>query len=61
MAHLLLDDVTLTRQADITVQLRFKGGVTKELRLPLPLSAWALRKTKPEIVAQIDQLLGEHT
>jgi hypothetical protein len=31
------------------------------LRLPLPLSAWALRKTKPEIVAQIDQLLGEHT
>jgi DNA invertase Pin-like site-specific DNA recombinase len=61
MARLLLEDATLTRQEDITIQLRFKGGATKELRLPLPLSAWALRKTKPEIIAQIDQLLGENT
>jgi DNA invertase Pin-like site-specific DNA recombinase len=62
MARLLLEDVTLRReQQEISVQLRFKGGATRELRLPFPKSAWALRKTKPEIIAEIDRLLAEHT
>lgn len=61
MARLLLEDVTLVRDCDILVQVRFRGGATRELRLPLPKSAWALRKTKPEIVAEIDRLLAEHT
>jgi DNA invertase Pin-like site-specific DNA recombinase len=61
MARLLLEDVTLRRDDDILVQVRFKGGATQELHLPLPLSAWALRKTKPEIIAEIDQLLNEHS
>jgi len=43
------------------VQIRFKGGATRELRLPLPKSGWALRKTKAEIIAEIDRLLEEHT
>lgn len=62
MARLLLEDVTLQRrEQDILVQVRFRGGATKELRLPIPKSAWALRKTKPEIVAEIDRLLEDHT
>jgi len=62
MARLLLEDVTLRRdQQEILVQVRFKGGATEALRLPLPQSAWALRKTKPEIVQEIDRLLDEHT
>ena len=61
MARLLLEDVTLRRDEDILVQIRFRGGAVRELRLPLPKSAWALRKTKPEIVAEIDRLLEEHT
>lgn len=62
MARLLLEDATLQReQQEIKVQLRFKGGATRELRLPFPKSAWALRKTKPEIIAEIDRLLDEHT
>lgn len=62
MARLLLEDVTLRReQQEIHVQVRFKGGATRELRLPFPKSAWALRKTKPEIVAEIDRLLADHT
>lgn len=61
MARLLLEDVTLQRHQDILVQLRFKGGATRELRLPLPKSAWALRKTKPEIIAEIDRLMDGHT
>ena len=61
MARLLLEDVTLRREQEIIVQVRFKGGATQELRLPLPKSAWALRKTKPEIVQEIDRLLDELT
>ena len=53
--------MTLRRNDDILVQIRFKGGATQELHLPLPKSAWALRKTKPEIIAEIDRLLNEHS
>jgi hypothetical protein len=60
MARLLLEDVTLRREQDILVQVRFKGGATRQLRLPLPLSGWALRKTKPEIIAEMDRLLDQH-
>lgn len=61
MARLLLEDVTLFREEqEISAQLRFKGGATRALRLPFPKAAWALRKTKPEIVAEIDRLLDDH-
>ena len=61
MARLLLEDVTLRRDQDIQVQIRFRGGALKELHLPLPKTAWELKKTKPEIVAEIDRLLDGHT
>jgi hypothetical protein len=61
MARLLLEDVTLRRDKDILVQVRFKGGATHELRLPLPKCSWALRMTLPEIIAEIDRLLDQHT
>ena len=61
MARLLLEDVTLRRDQEIIVQIRFKGGAVQELRLPIPKSAWALRKTKPEIIAEIDRLLDSNT
>ena len=61
MARLLLEDVTLQRDEGILVQIRFRGGAARELHLPLPQSAWALRKTKPEIVAELDRLLEDHT
>lgn len=61
MARLLLEDVTLRREQEILVQVRFKGGATQELRLPLPQSAWERLKTKPETVVEIDRLLEHHT
>jgi len=62
MARLILEDVTLNRdQTLITVQVRFKGGATKVLSLPAPPNAWQLRKTKAEIVAEIDRLLEQCT
>jgi DNA invertase Pin-like site-specific DNA recombinase len=61
MVRLLLDDVTLIRGASITVHVRFRGGATRTLTLPPPLPAWALRKTSPEVIAEVDRLLDDHT
>jgi len=61
MARLLLEDVTLRRDQDVCVQLRFRGGAHHELHLPLPKRAWELKKTKPEIVAEVDRLIDHHT
>jgi DNA invertase Pin-like site-specific DNA recombinase len=62
MAGLLVEDVTLKREATtITAQVRFKGGAGKVLTLPAPLTVGELRRTRPEIVAEIDQLLDSLT
>jgi hypothetical protein len=61
MVRLLIEDVTLIKGDDITAHVRFKGGTTKSLALPLPPSAWQMRQTSPEVVREIDGLLEEHT
>ena len=61
MVRLLLDDVTLTRGDRITLGVRFKGGQTTSIGIPLPLTAPDLRRTPPEVVAEIDRLLDHHT
>ncbi len=61
MVRLLIEDVTLLRQDEIVAHVRFRGGATHSLHLPLPLTAWQLRQTDPAVVAEIDQLLNEHT
>ena len=40
MVRLLLEDVTLNRDHQLTLQIRFKGGAHKTLNLPLPLQSW---------------------
>jgi len=61
MARLILEDVTLARGKEITAHIRFKGGATRTLILPLPIPAPQLRKTKPNIVEEINRLLDHHT
>jgi hypothetical protein len=61
MVRLLLADVTLIRGNGITVHVRFSGGATKTLELPRPLTAWELRTTPAEIVAEVDRLTDHHT
>lgn len=60
MVRLLLEDVTLTRGEQISVNIRFKGGATTMLSLPVPLSAFMARKTRPEIVEEVDHLLEQY-
>ena len=61
MVRLLLDDVTLVRTDEIVAHVRFRGGVIRTIRLPLPRNAADLRRTDPAVVAEIDRLLDGHT
>ena len=61
MARLLIADVTLLKETEIRAQVRFHGGATHTLHLPLPKPAWLLRQTPAPVVAEIDRLLEDHT
>ena len=61
MVRLMVDDVTLLRAEDVTVHVRFRGGVTKTLELPRPLRLWEQRQTDPLVIQEIDRLLDDHT
>lgn len=61
MARLILEDVTLTAGEQITARIRFKGGACRTVVVARPKGAAAQQRTDPEIVAEIDRLLGEHT
>jgi DNA invertase Pin-like site-specific DNA recombinase len=58
---LLIEDVTLTKREEIMAQVRFRGGATTTLRMPLPLNSWQARKTSDHVLAEIDELLKDHT
>jgi DNA invertase Pin-like site-specific DNA recombinase len=60
LVRLLLEDVTLLKNGEITAQVRFKGGITKTLTVPLPLNAWQQRTTSPDVVREIDRLLDHN-
>lgn len=61
MIRLLIEDVTVTRGEAITAHVRFRGGSTRTLTLPIPLRAWELKKTSPAVMAEVDALLESHT
>ena len=61
MLRLLIEDVTLHKADEIVMHVRFRGGATQTLHLPRPLTAGEARKHKPELIAEIDQLLNGHT
>ncbi|MDI9432768.1 MAG: recombinase zinc beta ribbon domain-containing protein [Planctomycetota bacterium] len=57
IVRLLIEDVTLIKAGEITVNIRFKGGTTQTLTLPIPLSAWEERTIPSQVIHQIDRLL----
>ncbi len=61
--RLLIEDVTLIKNNEITIQVRFRGGATQVLAY-LTASRSGVGKpghTSPEIVQRIDDLLNGHT
>ena len=61
MLALLVEDVTLVKQRQLTVAVRFRGGTTTTLTLPRPLTAPQQHATHPDVRRQIDELLDEYT
>ena len=61
MVRLLIEDVTLIKAKQITAHVRFKGGSTQTLTLPIPLSAGELRRTGDDVVGEVDRMLDHHT
>jgi len=57
MARLLLEDVTLRKDEIITAQVRFKGGATQTITLPISQG----RRSAQEVLTLIDQLLDDYT
>jgi DNA invertase Pin-like site-specific DNA recombinase len=58
---LMIEDVTLTRGTEITAHVRFKGGLTRTLTLPIALNGWKKYMTAPDVLAEINRLLDQHT
>lgn len=61
MLRLLIDDVTLIKGKQIQAQVRLKGGSIRTLGIVKPMSAGEARKTNPEVIREINQLLDGHT
>jgi hypothetical protein len=61
MTRLLIDDVTLVKTDRIQLHVRFRGGQTISLTVPIPPPAWQARQTEPDTLAALDRLLDEHT
>ncbi len=57
MARLLIEDVTLTKGEQLTIQVRFRGGAARTLISPVPQPSWMIWQTNREVVAEIDRLL----
>jgi DNA invertase Pin-like site-specific DNA recombinase len=62
MLRLLVEDVTLTREAPtVRIDIRWKGGAASSFTKPLPLSAPDLVRTPPSIVEMIRALAPHET
>lgn len=61
MVQLILEDVTLIKGPQITAHIRFKGGATRTLVLPIPPCSWQLYQTSPQVIKELDRLLDQHT
>src|SRR5262249_33877888 len=59
--HLLIEDVTVIKQRQITAAVRFRGGATTTLTVPRPLTAQQQRATHDDVRQQIDALLAVYT
>ena len=57
MVALLIEDVTLKRGERIAIHVRFRGGKTTSLEIDRPIPIARVRKTRPEVVDALDELL----
>jgi len=61
MLALLIEDVTLTVEDQIGVAVRFRGGKTASLSVERPKLMSVIRKTAPDVISALDELLETAT
>ena len=61
MLALLVEDVTLLKQRQLTASVRFRGGATAILTLSRPLTAQQQRVTHEDVRRELDAMLDEYT
>lgn len=61
LVRLVIEDVTVHKGDQIVAHVRFKGGATHTLHIPLPPPFAHSRFTAPETLAAIDRLLDDYT
>jgi len=61
MLRLMVEDVTLTRDEMIRIQVRWKGGAATTLEISLPSSRSFKYETPAELVEQIQKAAPQHT
>ena len=61
MIRLLLEDVTMIKEQEVILHVRFKGVATKTLKIPLPPKGWQHALTSGGIVKLIDELMNHHS
>lgn len=61
VVRFLLEDVTVAKTEQIVAHVRFKGGATRTLTVPLPPPFARSRCTPPETLAAIDRWLNDGT
>jgi len=60
MVRLLIEDVTIRKGEQVQMDVRFRGGMSKTLMLPRPLSYCESHKQNPAMVAEMDRLLNDY-
>jgi len=57
MLALLIEDVTLLKENEVAVHVRFRGGQTASLSIPRSLPMAEVRKTRSAVIQKLDELL----
>ena len=60
MIRLLIEDITIRKGEQIQLDVRFRGGISKTLMLPRPLSYCESHKQNPAMIAEMDRLLDDY-
>jgi hypothetical protein len=60
MVRLLIEDVTIRKGEQVQLDVRFRGGMSKTLMLPRPLSYCESHKQNSAMVAEMDRLLDNY-
>lgn len=56
MIRLIIEDVTLLKTDVIDVKVRFRGGATKELRIPIPPKVWEMNRASVSFIKRLREM-----